>query len=241
MQQKVILLGLLFCTTLLTGHTKHQEFIEKYPDVFFENTALIAIEDNVIIRAKTKIGCGVHLIGNTIIGQNCTIGHYTIIKNCTIGDNVIIESHCVLENTTIKSEAQIGPFAHISESSTIDQKAIIGNFVEVKRSYVGSNTKAKHLAYLGDVTLGENVNIGGGTIFCNYNGVSKQITTIDNHAFIGSNSTIVAPLHIGKNAMTAAGSTITENVPNNCLAIARSYQINKYDYVPKLLEKYKTK
>lgn len=237
MYKKIITITTIIC--LASSYVRTID-IAKYPDVMFDNDGLVVIENDVTIGQGTKIGCGVHLLGNTSIGQHCIVSHYSILKNCTLGDNVIIDSHCVLENTVIESGAQIGPFAHISESSKIGTKAIIGNFVEVKRSSIGAYTKAKHLAYLGDVILQKNVNIGAGTIFCNYNGVSKQATTVGENAFIGSNTTLVAPLRIGNNAMTGAGSVITRDVPDNCLAIARvEGQVNKLDYVEKLLNKYR--
>lgn len=240
MQKNSLILGLLTIVATIYTQTEALQITQKHNLVHFDNATFVVVENDVTIGAETRVSCGVHLLGNTSIGKNCTIGHYSILKNCTIGDNVIIESHCVLENTIIESAAQIGPFAHISESSKIGKKAIIGNFVEVKRSTIGQNTKAKHLAYLGDVTLGQNVNIGAGTIFCNYNGVAKQPTTVGDHAFIGSNTTIVAPLYIGNHAMTGAGSVITKNIPDNCLAIARTQsQVNKLDYTNKLLNKYK--
>lgn len=208
-------------------------------DVIFEQPRFVVVDDDASIGKGSTIGCGVHILSKSILGEQCSIGHFTIIKNCTIGNNVIIHSHCVLENVTIESGAEIGPFAHLSEGTCIQEKAVIGNFVEVKRSIVGPESKAKHLTYLGDATLGKKVNIGGGTITCNYNGVSKHKTILDDHAFIGSNNSLVAPLSIGKHSFTAAGSTITENVPDHALAIGRTAkQVNKPDYAPKLLNKY---
>jgi len=208
--------------------------------VVFEQPQFVVIDDGAQIGKGSTIGCGVHILGKSMIGEHCSIGHFTITKNCTIGNNVIIHSHCVLENVIIESGAEIGPFAHLSEKTHIQEKAIIGNFVEVKRSVIGPESKAKHLTYLGDATLGKKVNIGAGTITCNYNGVSKHKTIIHDHAFIGTNNSLVAPLSIGKNAFTAAGSTITEHVPDHALAIGRTAkQVNKLDYAPKLLQKYK--
>lgn len=198
-----------------------------------------------------------HVVVNTQVGEHCTIGHYSIIKNCIVGNNVTIDAHCVLENcvigdnavinshcvlkdSTFESQAKIGPFAHISEKSIIRQCAVIGTFVQVKRSEVNKYSKAMHFAYLGDTTLGERVNIGAGTVMCNYNGVSKNKTIIQDDAFIGSNTTIIAPRTIGKRAIVAAGSVVTEDVPDDCLTIVRPpAQINKEGYAPKLRERYK--
>ncbi len=224
---------------LITTAYNHAK-VPTYKDVYFQEPTFVVIDPDVMIGEGTTIGCGVHILGRSTIGKNCFIGPFSVITNCTIGDNVKIYSHCVIENSTFASHTEIGPFAHISEKSTIQEKVIIGNFVEVKRSNVGTNSKAKHLSYIGDGVLGSHVNIGGGTIFCNYNGVLKQQTTILDNASIGGNNSLVAPLIIGKGAITGAGSTITENVPDNCLAIGRvNKQINKENYASKLLEKYK--
>ncbi len=230
----------LFCVSIHVH--ANEDIISRWKKggVVFEQPQFVVISPDAQIGKGSTIGCGVHVLGVSTIGQDCSIGHYTIIKNCSIGDNVQIHSHCVLENAIIESGAEIGPFAHLEERAHIQEKAVIGNFVEVKRSTVGPGSKAKHLAYLGDATLGKKVNIGAGVITCNYNGVSKHATIIDDHAFIGSNNSLIAPLQIGKGAMTAAGSTITRNVPDDTLAIGRSpEQINKPDYVPKLMSKYK--
>ncbi len=207
--------------------------------VIFEQPQFVVVDTDVNIKQKTIIGCGVHLLGNTSIGESCTIGHYTVIKNCIIGDNVHIKSHCVLENVIIKDGAEVGPFAHLQEGSLIEEKAVIGNFVEVKRSAIGPNTKAKHLSYLGDLTTEENVNIGAGTIVCNYDGVQKHKSTVGKHTSIGSNTCIIAPRSIGSHAITAAGSCITKDVPDRALAITRpKEQINKEEYAPELIARY---
>src|SRR4029079_7619399 len=138
-----------------------------------------------------------------------------------------IHSHCVIKNSFIQSHAHVGPFAHLRSQTTIGQNSAIGNFVEVKNSTIDTHSKAKHLTYIGDATIGSHVNIGAGTITCNYDGINKHKTIIEDNAFIGSNNTLVAPITIGNNAFTAAGSTITYDVADNALAIARSHQINK--------------
>jgi len=235
-----IAMCLITCTTRCE-ETANKKIIARWKKggVIFEQPQFVVVDTDVNIKQKTIIGCGVHLLGNTSIGQACTIGHYTVIKNCIIGDNVQIKSHCVLENVIIEDGAEIGPFAHLQEGSVVEEKAVIGNFVEVKRSTIGPNTKAKHLSYLGDVTTHEGVNIGAGTIVCNYNGVEKHKSIIGRKASIGSNTCIIAPRTIGSHAITAAGSCITKDVPDRALAICRpKEQINKEDYAPGLLARY---
>ena len=194
----------------------------------------VAIDLEVTIGQGSSIGSGVHLLGNTIIGKNCTIAEFSSLQNVLLENNIVIHSHCVIKDTHIQSQAEIGPFAHIRSNTTIGTKSIIGNFVEVKNSSIGQDTKAKHLTYIGDATIGSNVNIGAGTITCNYDGINKHKTIINNNAFIGSNNTLIAPITIGNNAFTGAGSTLTNDVPDNALAIARAHQINKNNYVKKL-------
>ncbi len=187
----------------------------------------------------TIIGTPIYILGKSRIGSGCTLYPFSVIKDCILEENTTVLPNCVLENSTFKSNSKIGPFAYVSEGSVIEEGAVIGAFVQVKRSVVGAGTKAQHLTYLGDAHTGKNVNIGGGTITCNYNGVSKSKTIINDHALIGSNNSLVAPVTIGNGAMTAAGSTITEDVPDDSLAIARSKQTNKPQYASKLLAKFR--
>jgi len=201
----------------------------------------IHIDIDVEIGSGTEIECGVHLIGKTTIGKNCKIRKFSSIENTILEDNVEIFPNCVIRDSRIKKESQVGPFAHIHTQTNIEKETIIGNFVEIKQSTIGKYTHAKHHAYLGNATIGSRVNIGAGTITCNHDGITKHQTTIKNNAYIGSNNTLVAPVTIEQNAFTAAGSTITENIPKNCLAIGRSRQINKEDYVQTLFEKLKQK
>lgn len=222
-------------------HATDEDVISRWKKggVTFEQPQFVVIDPKVEIGTGTSIGCGVHVLGSSTVGQGCSVGHFTIIKNCSIGDNVKIHSHCVLEHAVIESGAEIGPFAHLEEKAHIQEQAVIGNFVEVKRSTVGPGSKAKHLTYLGDATLGKKVNVGAGAITCNYNGVSKNKISVGDDAFIGTNNSLIAPVSIGKGAMTAAGSTITKDVPDDALAIGRAYQVNKPDYAPKLRQRYK--
>jgi len=194
----------------------------------------VHLDHNVTIGQGSFIGNSVHIKGNTIIGKNCIIQDFSYLENVIIEDNVTIYSHCVIKNSYIQSEAKIGPFAYLRANVNIGQNSEIGNFVEVKNSIIDQHTKAKHLSYIGDSTIGSHVNIGAGTITCNYDGVHKHKTLIKDHAFIGSNNTLVAPITIGEHAFTAAGSTLTTDVPENALAIARATLRSKYDYATKL-------
>ncbi len=189
---------------------------------------------DVTIGRGTVIGAGVHLLGKTTIGAQCTVHPYTILDNAILEDNVTIHSHSVISNSTIHTRAHIGPFAHLHLDTSVGERAYVGNFVEVKKSTLGAGTKAKHLTYLGDAIIGNHVNIGAGTIVCNHDGKRKHKTTIKDGAYIGSNNTLIAPLTIEEDAYTAAGSTINKDVPANALAIGRALQVIKEGYALKL-------
>ena len=204
--------------------------------VRFNAAHAVVIDVDVTIGAGSFIGYGVHLVNGSHIGAQCIIEPFSIINGSTIGNRVTIRSHSIVYDSTILDHASIGPFAHIN-TTAIDQEVIIGNFVEVKRSIVGKKTKAKHLSFIGNATIGSSVNIGAGTITCNYNGISKHTTVIHDHTFIGSNNTLIAPVVIGEHAYTAAGSVITTDVPQDSLAIGRSKQINKEGYASKMRNK----
>jgi bifunctional UDP-N-acetylglucosamine pyrophosphorylase/glucosamine-1-phosphate N-acetyltransferase len=195
------------------------------------------VDESVIIGRGTFVGYGTHLTGTTHVGENCTIQPFSILENALLENNVTVHSHSVIKNSVIKKGAQIGPFAHVRNDSIIGTNSAIGNFVEVKKSTFGHHTKAKHLSYFGDATIGDTVNVGALTVTCNYDGVNKKKTIIKNNAFIGSNNTLIAPVTIGEGAFTAAGSTITVDVPDGALAIARSHQTNKPNYAHQLLMK----
>lgn len=204
--------------------------------VRFELAQSIHIDMNVEIGAGSFIGTGVHLLGNTKVGEECFVGAFSIIEQTTIGDGTTIHSHSVIQDSTIGNGAHVGPFARLRDNVTIGDRAEVGNFVEVKNSRIGEQSKVKHLSYLGDAKVGDAANVGAGTITCNYNGVTKSTTVIEDGAFVGSNNTLIAPVQIGKGAYTAAGSTITHDVPANALAIGRARQINKNDYAEKMRE-----
>lgn len=190
------------------------------------------IDDTVEIGADTIIYSGVTLEGNTSIGEGCIIRGDTRIVNSTIGDKVCIESS-LIEDSSIDEESTLGPYAHLRPNCSIGKKVKIGNFVEVKNSNVGDGSKSGHLAYIGDADVGKNVNIGCGVIFVNYDGKKKNRTTVEDNAFIGSNSNLVAPVHIDQWGYVAAGSTITKDVGNGELSIERSKQANIKGWVEK--------
>ncbi len=198
--------------------------------VRFSVAQTTVIDADVTIGAGSVIGAGVHLCGATHVGTDVVIKEFSSLHNVVVGDRVVIESHSVLRDVVIDDDVKIGPFAHVHTNSHVQQHAVIGNFVEIKNSNIGEYSKAKHLSYLGDASIGNRVNIGAGTITCNHDGVKKHRTTIHPDAYIGSNNTLVAPVTIGENAFTAAGSTITEDVPANSLALGRARQVNKEGY-----------
>ena len=168
---------------------------------------------------------------DTKIGKNVVISPYVVIsKNVKIGNNVTISSFSHLEGVKIDNNVKIGPYARIRPGVIIKSGSKIGNFVEVKKSIIGKNSKVNHLSYIGDTNIGQSVNIGAGTITCNYDGVKKNKTKIKNNVFIGSNSSLVAPVTISKNSTVGAGSVITKNVKKNSLALTRSSQIEIKNY-----------
>jgi bifunctional UDP-N-acetylglucosamine pyrophosphorylase/glucosamine-1-phosphate N-acetyltransferase len=189
------------------------------------------IGPDVAIAPDTIIHPNVYLEGRTTIGAGCEIQCGVRIINSTLEDNVFVNSYCVITDSHVASGAKLGPFAHIRPDSHVGEDAHVGNFVELKKTTLGRGAKANHLAYLGDAVIGEKVNVGAGTITCNYDGKKKHQTTIEDGAFIGSDSQLIAPVTVGKGAYVAAGSSITENVPAGSLAISRGKQINKEGWV----------
>ena len=185
------------------------------------------IEEGVKIGRDTVIHPGMHISGKTVIGRNCRIGPYGVIEDCRIDDGAQVKFACCLSSSRVRSGCVIGPFARLRPLSDIGPDAEIGNFAEVKKSRIKRGCKMHHHSYVGDTAMGEKVNIGAGTITCNYDGKNKNRTVIGRGAFIGSNTNLVAPVRIGALAYTAAGSTITENVPGGMLAIARARQVLK--------------
>ena len=191
------------------------------------------IGPDVTVGADTVIHPNVYLEGRTRIGAKCEIHAGVRIVDSTIEDAVVVDNYCVIRESHIRSGAQVGPFAHLRPQCDVGEGAKIGNFTELKKTTLGKGSKANHLSYLGDATIGENVNVGAGTITCNYDGTHKHPTIIEDGAFIGSDSQLVAPVRIGKNAYVAAGSSIVDDVPPGALGIARGKQVNKPGWVEK--------
>jgi bifunctional UDP-N-acetylglucosamine pyrophosphorylase/glucosamine-1-phosphate N-acetyltransferase len=185
------------------------------------------IDEDVEIGTDTVIEPCVQLIGKTKIGADCRIRSYSVISNCEIGDKVLIRPGCMLEDSIVRDGAELGPYSHLRPGSDIGEGAHVGNFVETKKTRLGKRSKANHLTYLGDAEIGEGVNVGAGTITCNYDGTNKTKTIIDDGAFIGSDTTLVAPVRVGRNSYVAAATCVTEDVPEDALAIGRAPQANK--------------
>ena len=222
---------------------KRSEFIKYWManGVRFELAQSIHIDINVEIGAGSFIGTGVHLLGNTKIGEECFVGAFSILMDSTVGDNTTVHSHSVLQKSKLGSDVEVGPFARLRDNADVGNNVKIGNFVEIKNTQIGDNARMKHLTYLGDAQVGQGVNIGAGTITCNHDGVKKSMTIIEDGAFVGSNNTLIAPVTIGKGAYTAGGSTITDDVPEDSLAIGRSKQVNKVGYAKKLRDRLNNK
>jgi bifunctional UDP-N-acetylglucosamine pyrophosphorylase/glucosamine-1-phosphate N-acetyltransferase len=193
--------------------------------VFYPATCII--DADVEIASDTVIEPYVQLLGKTRIGTACRVRSYSVIRDSEIGDGVIIRPGCVMEEARIGTGAVIGPFSHLRPGSEIGEAAHVGNFVETKKIKLGKGSKANHLTYLGDTEIGEGVNIGAGTITCNYDGVNKHKTVIEDGVFIGSDSTLVAPVRVGKGAYVGAASCITDDVPEDALAVGRARQVVK--------------
>src|SRR6185437_9204334 len=182
---------------------------------------------NVEVAPDTIIEPFVQLLGATRIGSDCRVRSFTVIENCVVGDSVEVRQNCVLSGSSIAGGAKIGPFAHLRAESQIGENAHVGNFVETKKTRLADGAKANHFAYLGDSEIGARSNIGAGTIFCNYDGVNKHLTRIGEGVFVGSNSTLVAPVTIENGAYIGAASCITKDVPAEALAVGRARQIVK--------------
>jgi len=193
--------------------------------IFRPETCVIDAE--VEVGSDTVIEPFVQLLGRTRVGSDCLIRSYTVVENCAVGDNVILRQSCVLAESSIGDGADIGPFARMRPGCEIGENVHVGNFVETKKSKLGKGVKAGHLAYIGDSEIGEGVNVGAGVITCNYNGITKNVTRIGAGAFVGSDSTLVAPVTIGEGAYIGAGSCITKDVPAGALAVGRAHQVVK--------------
>ena len=194
--------------------------------VTLEDPATTYVTREVRVGADTNIHPGVSLEGRTVIGGSCEIHSGVRIVDSQIGDRVTVHDHCVIVEATIDNDASVGPFARLRTGSHIRARAKVGNFVEIKNAELGEGSKSMHLAYLGDATIGEGVNIGAGTITCNYDGEKKSRTVIEDGAFIGSDSQLLAPVTIGKGAYVGSGTTVRENVPAGSLAVSGGKQRN---------------
>lgn len=194
----------------------HQKFLQK-----------IAMEGGVTFQDNNSTILSI----NTRFGGNCYVGAFNVFgANVEIGDNVKILPFCFLENCKINDNSTIGPFARIKENSTIENDCVIGNFVEIKKSYIGGKTKIKHLSYVGDAKIGGNVNVGAGAIFCNFDGFKKHEINVEDGVNIGANSSLVAPLQIGMRSFIGAGSVITKDVPKETLAVTRAEQRHNLEW-----------
>jgi bifunctional UDP-N-acetylglucosamine pyrophosphorylase/glucosamine-1-phosphate N-acetyltransferase len=209
----------------LVRQTKNEELMAA--GVTLIDPATTYVEPDVVVGPDTVLHPNVYLEGRTVIGRACDIQAGARIVDSTLGDRVTVRNYCVIAESTVASDAILGPFAHLRPASDVREGAHVGNFVELKKTTLGAGSKANHLAYLGDATIGNGVNVGAGVITCNYDGRKKHPTVIQDGAFIGSDSALVAPVTIGEGAYVAAGSTITDDVPAGALGIARGRQVNK--------------
>jgi bifunctional UDP-N-acetylglucosamine pyrophosphorylase/glucosamine-1-phosphate N-acetyltransferase len=198
------------------------------------------IEADVVIGSDTVIEPGTFLRKNTVIGENCHVGPNVDLTNVVMQNGARVQ-YAVIEGSEIGEKAKVGPYVYIRPGTNLGAETKVGCFVDLKKAQIGNGTKISHLAYVGDATVGENVNVSCGVITVNYDGVNKHQTIIEDGAFVGCNVNLIAPVRIEKNAYVAAGSTINQDVPENAFAIARERQVTKPDYVPKLMARIKAK
>ena len=201
--------------------------------VTIEDPATTYVDPGVTIGTDTILHPGVSIEGSTTIGGGCEIHSGVRIVDSRIADRVTVKNHCVITESTLQADSAVGPFAHLRGGAVVSDNARVGNFVEMKKATLGPGSKAMHLAYLGDAEIGAKVNIGAGTITCNYDGEKKHQTTIEDGAFIGTDSQLVAPVTIGKGAYVGTGTTVRENVPPGSLAVSAGKQRNLEGWVEK--------
>jgi len=213
---------------------KARELMAQGVTIFRPETCVI--DEEVRVGSDSTVEPFVQLLGNTSIGENCRIRSYSIISNANIGSEVHVRPGCIIDDSSISTGAVIGPYSHIRPGSEIGQGAHVGNFVETKKARIGRGSKANHLSYLGDAEIGDGVNIGAGTITCNYDGVNKHKTVIEDAVFVGSDSTLVAPVKVGRGAYIGAASCITSDVPADSLALGRATQVVKEGWVKRKRE-----
>ena len=204
---------------------KAHELMTQGVTIFYPETCVI--DSDVNVGADTTIEPFVQLLGKTRIGSDCRIRSYSVISNSHIADGVTVNPGTIMDESKVEARAVIGPYSRLRPGSEIGEEAHVGNFVETKKARLGKRSKANHLTYLGDAEIGSGVNVGAGTITCNYDGVNKHKTTIEDGVFVGSDSTLIAPVKLGAGSYIGAGSCITEDVPADSLAIGRSRQTVK--------------
>jgi bifunctional UDP-N-acetylglucosamine pyrophosphorylase/glucosamine-1-phosphate N-acetyltransferase len=213
----------------IVRQTKNEELMAAGVTIIDPTTTYI--DPDVQVGPDTVIHPGVLLEGQTRIGAACELHAQVRIVDSEIGDQVTVNNFCLIVGAQVADGAQVGPFAHLRPETRVGEKAKVGNFVELKKTTLGPGSKANHLSYLGDATIGANVNVGAGTITCNYDGERKHPTVIEDGAFIGSDTQLIAPVRVGKGAYVGAGSSITEDVPAGALGIARGRQSNVQGWV----------
>jgi len=192
-----------------------------------EDPSSTHVAEGVVVEPGARLRPFTILEGRTVVRARASVGPFVRLVDVVVGEEAEILDHCLLRQCEVEARASVGPFSHVRPESRIAEGARVGNFVELKKTHLGPGSKASHLTYLGDSTVGPDVNIGAGTITCNYDGVGKHPTRIEEGAFVGSSSILVAPVTVGARAYVAAGSTITENVPDDALGLGRARQVNK--------------
>jgi bifunctional UDP-N-acetylglucosamine pyrophosphorylase/glucosamine-1-phosphate N-acetyltransferase len=195
--------------------------------VRIEDPATTLVSPETVVEAGAVLRPFTILEGRTIVRAGAVVGPFVRLVDVEVGPGARVLDHCLLRESVIEAGASVGPFTHIRPESRVGARAKVGNFVELKKTRLGEGSKAQHLSYLGDATVGSEVNIGAGTITCNYDGAAKHPTRIEARAFVGSDATLVAPVTVGEGAYIAAGSTITEDVPKDALALGRARQVTK--------------
>src|SRR5262249_22592171 len=206
--------------------------------VTFRDPTSTVVEPDVDIAVDAELGRNVSLRGRTKIGHGARIDDGCVLIDTEGGAGAQLKPYCIATDTVIGPGAIVGPFAHMRPGSRLGQDVHLGNFVETKKTVIGRGSKANHLSYLGDTTIGEKVNVGAGTITCNYNGYKKFPTVIEDGAFIGSDTQLIAPVRVGRRAVIGAGTTVTRDVPAGALALSRTMQIEKPGYADKVAERY---
>ena len=204
--------------------------------VLIEDPTSVHVGEDVVLEAGARLRPFTMLEGRTVVRRDAVVGPFVRLVDVEVSRGAEIRDHSLLTSCHVGEKAVVGPFAHVRPESRIGAGARVGNFVELKRASLGQNAKASHLAYLGDTTVGDDTNIGAGTITCNYDGQKKHTTRIGARTFVGSNSCLVAPVTVGDGAYVAAGSTVTEDVPADALALGRARQVTKPDWAKRRRE-----